>query len=91
MGLIPMIVLKLIEILQKFSRIRSRLGKGLEILIQSDHLLNDCSPVEADLSMVRQRITMGSFFREKVGFRNIMKENWKSTSGSPSFFLPCLR
>jgi hypothetical protein len=89
MGLIPMIVLKLIEILQKFSRIRSRLGKGLEIFIKSDYLSIDCSPVEADLSMVRKRITMDSSFREKVGFRNIMKENWKSTSGSPSFFLPC--
>lgn len=87
MGSIPMIVWKLIEILQKFPRIRSRLGEWLEVSMESDHSSLYRSALEAGLSLEKK--TIDSFFYRKVGFPNIMKLKWKSTSGSPSFFLPC--
>jgi hypothetical protein len=89
MGSTPMVVWKLIEILMKFPRIWSRLGIGLEVSIESDHLSLDRSPLEAGLSMEKKGNTINSSFQGKVGFRNIVKVNWKSTLGSPSFFLPC--
>jgi hypothetical protein len=89
MGVIPTIVWKVIEILQKFSRVWSRLRKGLEVFNEPDHSPLYRLALEAGLSFEKK--TIDSFFQGKVGFPNIMKLKWKTTSGSPSFFLPCLR
>jgi len=89
MGVIPTIVWKMVEILQEFSGRWSRLGKWLEIPMESDHSSLYRSVLEGGLSFEEKG--MGSFFQGKIGFPNIMKSKWKSTSGSPSFFLPCLR
>jgi hypothetical protein len=89
MSSIPVIVWKLIEILLKFPKRWSRLGKGLEISIEFGHPLLDRLPREVGLSMGGKRSIEGAFFQGKVGFRNIMEVNSKTISGSPSFFLPC--
>jgi len=91
MSLIPMIVWKLIEILQKFSEIWSQLGKWLEVSIEFDHPSLDLLPLEAGLLMEKKRKTNDFFSQGEVGFHNIMKVHWKSTSRFSSFFLPCLR
>lgn len=89
MGLIPMILWKVIEILQEFPRTWTRLGKWLEISMESDHSSFYRFALETDLRLERK--TVDSSFQGKVGFPNIVKLNCQSTSGSPSFFLPCLQ
>ncbi|PIV24229.1 MAG: hypothetical protein COS40_02490 [Deltaproteobacteria bacterium CG03_land_8_20_14_0_80_45_14] len=84
-----MIVWKLIGILQKFPRIWSRLGEWLRVSNEWDDLPLYRSALEDSLMMEKKRNTIDSSFQGKVGFRNIMKVNWKSPLGSPSFFLPC--
>jgi hypothetical protein len=85
MGSITMILWKMIEILQKFPRMWSRLGKWLEIFIESDHPSLRRSALEAGFRLETKAIA--TFTQGNVGFPNIiMKSNWESTSGSPSFF-----
>jgi hypothetical protein len=89
MGLIPMIIWKLIGILQNFPKMWSRCGKGLKVSIKPDHLILYRSPLKGGLVMEKKRNITDSSFQGKAGFRIIMKVNWKSTLGSPSLFLPC--
>jgi hypothetical protein len=80
----------MVEILLTFLKRWSQLGKGFEISI-SDYPLLDRLPHEVGLSMGGKRSIDNAFFQGKAGVRNIAKVNWKTTSGSPSFFLLCLR
>ena len=89
MGSITMILWKLIEILLRSPGTWSRLAKWLGVSIESDYLPLHRSVLEVGLIMEKKKSTLGSSFQGKVGFRNIEKVNWQSTSGSPSFFLPC--
>jgi hypothetical protein len=88
MSLIPMIVWKLIEILQKSPKVWSRLGKWLKVSIEFDHPSLDRSPLETDLLMEEKKNTVNFFSQGEVGFHNIMKVHWKSTSRFSSFFSP---
>ncbi len=72
--MIPTIVWKVIEILQKFPRVWSRLRKGLEVSNEPDHSPLYRSALEAGLSLEKK--TIDSFFQGKVGFPNIMKLKW---------------
>jgi hypothetical protein len=86
-----MILWKLVEILLKSPRAWSRLAKWLGVSIELDRLPLYRFIREAGLTMAKKKIALGSSFQEKLGFRNIEKANGQSTSGSPSFFLPCLQ
>ncbi len=86
-----MMIRKMVEILLTFLKRWSQSGKGFEISIDSDYPLLDRLPHEVGLSMAGKRSIDDAFFQGKAGFRNITKVNWKTTSGSPSFFLLCLR
>ena len=81
MGLIPIIVLKLTEILQILPERRSRLGKRLEVF-KGWH-----SALERSLGLEKENL--GFSFQREVGFRDIAKVNWKSSLRSPLSFLPC--
>src|SRR4030067_3104027 len=87
MGLIPIIVLKLTEILQIFPGMWNRLGKWLGVSTGWDYLSLWRSALERGLGLEKK--TIGSSFQREVGFRDITKVNWKSPSGSPLSFLPC--
>jgi hypothetical protein len=91
MSLIPMMIRKMVEILLTFLKRWSPLGKELGISTNSDYPSLDRLLHGVGLSMGGKRSTDDAFFQEKAGFRNIAKVNWITTSGSPSFFLPCLR
>ncbi len=87
MGLIPIIVLKLIEILRIFPEMWSRLGKWLGVSTGWDYLSLYRSALERSLGLEKKNI--GPSFQREVGFRDIIKVNWKSPLGSPLSFLPC--
>src|SRR4030042_2309284 len=87
MGLIPIIVLKLAEILQIFPEMWSRLEEWLGVSTGWNYLALDHSVLERVLALMRR--DNGSPFQRKVGFRDITKINWKLPSGSPLSFLPC--
>jgi hypothetical protein len=87
MGLIPIIVLKLTEILQIIPGMWSRLEKGLGVSTGWNCLSLYRSALERGLGL--EKNTIGSSFQREVGFRNITKVNWKSPLGSPLSFLPC--
>jgi len=89
MGLIPMIQWRVIEILQRIQKILGRVGKCLEVFIESAHLSLDRSPLEMGLDVEKKNNAMVALLQEEMGFRYIVETNWKSTSGFPSFFLPC--
>jgi hypothetical protein len=86
-----MILWNLVEILPKSPRAWSRLAKRLGVSIELDHLPLYRFIREAGFTVANQKIACGSSFRQKQGFRTVEKVNWQSTSGSPSFFLPCLQ
>jgi hypothetical protein len=67
----------MIEILQMFLNMRSRWEKGFGF--------------ETFTRAKEWRRIIDSLFEKNVGFHNIKQANWKSPSGFPSFFLPCLR
>jgi hypothetical protein len=87
MGLIPIIVLKLTEILQIFPGMWSRLEKWLGVSTARDCLSLYRSAFERGLGLGKK--TIGTSFQREVGFRHITKVNWKSPLGSPLSFLPC--
>ena len=87
MGLLTMILYRTMEILLEAPGKWSRLGKKLGVSAKSYYLSLVRSVLGTGLNAERKII--GSSFQGRVGFRNIMKVNWQSTSGSPSFFLPC--
>jgi hypothetical protein len=89
MGSIPMMIRRMVEILLTFLERWNQLGNGIGISINSDDPSLGRLPHEVGLSMDGKRNTENAFFQGKAGFRNIAKVNWKTTSGSPSFFLPC--
>jgi hypothetical protein len=89
MSSLTMILYRTIEILLEVSRTLGRLGKKFGVSVKSYYPSLIRSILERDLNTERKIID--SSFQERVGFRNITKVQWQSTSGSPSFFLPCLR
>jgi hypothetical protein len=88
-GSIPLMLWKMVEILQGFSGMGSQRGKWPGAPIEPDTLSLYRFALEAGLARERNRNTAGSFVQGKAGFRNITKVNWQSTSGSPLSFLPC--
>ena len=86
--MIPMIVWKLIKILQKFPRIWSQLGRWLEVSIESDPPSFDRFALEVGLNMDEKKNTIDSFFQGKTGFHDIMKAHWKLKYRSSSFLFP---
>jgi hypothetical protein len=72
MSSINMIILKMIEILQKLLNMWVQWKEGLES--------------EPDPRVKKWGKAFDSSFQRKVGFHNIKQANWKSISGFPSFF-----
>ncbi len=87
MGLIPMIVLKWIQILRIFHELERRFEGRLEASTgQNCFSLRRPAP---ERGWGLEKETAECPFRRKVEFRDIAKGNWKSPSGSPSSILPC--
>jgi hypothetical protein len=89
MSSLTMILYRMIEILLKVPRTWGRLGKKFGVYVKSYYLSLVRYVLATGLN--RERKIIDSSCQGRVGFRNIMKINWQFTSGSPSFFLPCLR
>jgi hypothetical protein len=83
----PIIVLKLTEILQIFLRMWNRLEEGPGVSTEWNYLSIYRFALERGLGLEKK--TIGSSFQREVGFRDIAKVNWKLPSGSPLSFLPC--
>ena len=87
MGVIPIIVLKLIEILRVFPETWKRLERWLGVSTGRDDFSLCRSALERGLGLEKKNLEC-SFHRE-AGFRVITKVNWKSPLGSSSSFLSC--
>ena len=87
MGVIPIIVLKLIEILQVFPDMWRRLERWLGVSTGRNDLSLYHKALERGLGLEKK--TVGGSFQRQVGFRDIAQVNWKSPLGSPLSFLPC--
>jgi len=68
MGLIPMTIWKMIEVLLSFSRIWNRLKKGFEICTEPDPQSLCLFTFEPDPRVERRRKTVDSSFQGKWGF-----------------------
>jgi len=86
MGLKPMILLKMIEILLKFPDVWDRLKKIMEVLNQTDHPLPDLYTVAVDLRKAKWKKATSPPFA--VGFLNVRQTDCFSPSGSRLSFLP---
>ena len=88
MGLIPLILWEMVEILHRFPARENRLGKRTEAPIDTDYRPLCLSGLETGPVSKKGRITIDLARRRKAGFRNIAKVNWQSRLGASLPFLP---
>ncbi len=87
MGLIPIIVLKWVEILRLFHELRRRFERKLQASTGQDCFLLRRSALERIRGLEKK--TDGRPFRTEVESRDITKGHWKSPSGLSLSVLPC--